>query len=203
MCQSSDNRSSASPSSSISGCGCGGHHAHDGNADRVKPASHDLDFPPVPLPSPRVLELVGEDGLRRAVARMYELLRASELGQMFPDDAATFAAVVEKNADFIVEACGGAPRYSERHGHECMRTRHFPFVIDETARDVWLSCLWSALGDCEVPGVAARELWDWLEPMSIRMINRHTRRAQPERYPFEMLERSAQITLRRPATCPG
>ncbi len=154
------------------GCGC--NHGH--GAGTTKPASHDLDFPPVPFPSTDVLKVVGEIGLRLLVSYHYDLIRRSEISHLFPGDEKHFAMAVKKSADFVVETCGGPTLYSEHRGNECMRTRHLPYLIDEDARDVWLDCLWRAFDGADIPPAARRELWDWLEPMSIRMINRRTLR---------------------------
>lgn len=181
------------------GCGCGHDHGHGPGV--IKPASHDLDFPPVPFPPPDLLSMIGETGLRQLVARHYALIRASEIGNLFPADEPGFAQAIQRSADFVVETCGGPARYSERRGNACMRTRHFPYLIDETARDVWLDCLWRAFDIDDIPIAARRMLWDWLEAMSIRMVNRRTQRSQPPRYPYEAVARMrARTTLA--AVCP-
>jgi hemoglobin len=158
------------------------------NVGRVIDASHDLDFPEVPFPSPDFLRQVGEVALRQLVRRHHDLLRSSEISHMLATDDAEYAAAVEKIADFVVESCGGAQRYTETQGKGCMRTRHFPFTIDEKGRDIWLDCLWQALDDSELSHALRLEYWSWLEPFSIRMINRRTLRTQPRRYPFNMVQ---------------
>jgi hemoglobin len=66
-----------------------------------------------------------------------------------------------------------------------MRTRHFPFTIDEKARETWLLCLWHAFDEAKFPAAIRREYWDWMEAFSARMINRRTMKAQPTRFAFE------------------
>ena len=158
------------------------------NIGRVVEPSHDLDFPEVPFPSRRVLETVGETALRKLVRRHHERLRKSEIGYMFPKDNDEFAAAVSKIADFVIESCGGAAEYTRTEGRGCMRTRHFPFVIDEASREVWLICLWLALEESDFPDPIRKEYWSWMEPFSIRMINRRTQRGQPERFPFASIQ---------------
>jgi hemoglobin len=70
----------------------------------------------------------------------------------------------------------------------CMRVRHFPFTIDERSRDVWLGELLHALIEVEFPSSLLEAYWEWVEPMSIRMINRRTSKAQPLRYPFTQVK---------------
>lgn len=148
--------------------------------------------PEVPFPSLRVIEALGEHGLRQLVAQHHALLRQSAIGHLFAQDAAQFAQLVERVADFVVEACGGAAQYTPAHGHTCMRTRHFPFTIDEAAREVWLTLLWQALADCAAPAAVREEYWAWMEPFSLRMINRRTTKAQPARWAYaEMAARHA------------
>jgi hemoglobin len=170
------------------------------NIGRVVDASHDLDFPQVPFPSRRVLDVVGEALLRKLVRRHHDLVRASEIGHLLSGDDAHYAAAVDKIADFIVESCGGRADYTEKHGKGCMRTRHFPFSIDEAGRDIWLGCLWQALEESEFPPAVREEYWNWMEPFSIRMINRRTLRGQPKRYPFEFVQQSMRQKVF--AVCP-
>ncbi|WP_077298460.1 hypothetical protein [Aquaspirillum sp. LM1] len=65
-----------------------------------------------------------------------------------------------------------------------MRTRHFPFTIDESAREVWLTLLWQAMQDTDFSSAAREEYWNWMEPFSLRMVNRRTTKAQPVRWAF-------------------
>jgi hemoglobin len=200
MCQSTlSTADTAAPHSAR----CEGHGAcatTSANVGRVVDASHDLDFPEVPFPSRGFLDAVGEAALRRLVRRHHDLLRASEIGHMLSSDDAQYEAAVEKIADFVVESCGGPATYTQKHGKGCMRTRHFPFTIDEAGRDIWLECLWRALETSNFPVEASEEYWRWMEPFSIRMINRRTMRGQPRRYPFDWV----QTCMRKPvfAVCP-
>jgi len=50
---------------------------------------------------------------------------------------AAFANQVERIADYVVEVCGGPAVFTPVHGNTCMRTRHFPFSIDEAGRETW------------------------------------------------------------------
>ena len=162
-------------------CACGGTARESG---RTVDAATELVLPPMTLPSPRVLELAGEEKLRQLVRRHHALLIAGPLIDLFPKDPWAFAALAEKVADFVVESCGGATTYSEQQGSTCMRTRHFPFNIDEAAREIWLVALFQAMTDVEFPVEVREEIWNWLEAFSVRMINRRTTKAQPVRIPY-------------------
>ncbi len=181
MCQQSTAPIAIQPAANHS-CGCGTHgQSARPEVGRRVPAAHEMDFPEVPFPSARVLAMAGESGLRALVRRHHALLRQSEIGHLFSADDQVFAEAVERIADFVVEACGGPAKFSENHGSGCMRTRHFPFTIDEQGREAWLAGLFRAIGDTGLPLEIREEYWAWMEPFSIRMINRRTMRAQPAR----------------------
>jgi len=169
-----------------------------GDEVRWVDASHELDFPPVPFPSNQVFKMAGESLLRKLVRRHHERLRATHLGSLFPADDSRFYAGIEKTADYIVEACGGPANFAKHGGPSCMRTRHFPFTIDEGARETWLAELWQTFAEVGFPPEVRQEYWNWAEPFSLRMINRRTQRAQPLRYPFDM----AGVALARHMNAP-
>lgn len=162
-------------------------HASHAAADnpRVVAAGHDVDYPEVPFPSRRVLTVAGEAGLRALVQRHHQLLKDSEIGPLFAADEAQFARLVAHIADYVVEICGGPALFTPVRGAMCMRTRHFPFLIDERARTVWLEQLWQAMQDTGFPDEVCEEYWNWLEPFSLRLINRRTTKEQPARYPYQ------------------
>ena len=161
-------------------------------------ASHELDFPPVPFPSRRIFDTAGEALLRKLVRRHHERLRAGPLGALFPADDKTFYVGIDRTADYIVEACGGPALFARHGGPTCMRTRHFPFTIDEAARETWLAELWQTFAEVGFPPEIRQEYWNWAEPFSLRMINRRTQRVQPLRYAFDL----AGLTLARHMTQP-
>jgi len=164
-------------------CGCGGHGATPTRPElgRRVPEGHDMDYPEVPFPTARVLEIAGEAGLRRLVQAHHTLLKQSEIGHLFVQDDAAFAKLIGLIADYVVETCGGPQYFTDARGGGCMRTRHFPFSIDEHGHEVWLEKLYQAIGDTGFPAELREEYWNWLEAMSIRMVNRRTTKAQPVR----------------------
>lgn len=178
MCQNS--QPSPLPPSAAPSCAC-----HGGPpAGRIVAAQHDLEMPAVPFPPPALLAAVGEPALRRLVAVHHERLRQSAIAELFPNDPAVFAALVERVADYVVEACGGPARFTPVHGQTCMRTRHFPFSIDEAARETWLAELWAAFEPAAFPAAWRAVYWAWMAPFSVRMVNRRTRKAQPDSLPW-------------------
>jgi len=103
---------------------------------------------------------------------------------LYPSDAERFAHAVKKAADYAVEATGGPAAFTPVNGNTCMRTRHFPFTIDEAAREIWLGQLWLSFDEVGFPAEVREEYWNWQEAMSIRMINRRTTKAAPRRFTF-------------------
>ena len=144
--------------------------------------------------------------LRALVQCHHQRLSESALQQLFPSNEREFIAGVTRAADYVIETCGGPAYFTSRHGKPCMRKRHFPFTIDEAAREIWLRQLWLAFDDVGFPEQLREEYWNWVEPFSIRMINRRTQRAQPQRYAFRdvpstlLQGNEAAAALERPAT---
>lgn len=170
-----------------------------------KRSAVDLEFPPVPMPTRRVFDVAGETGLRALVARHHERLRDSPVGHLFPFDGQRFEDGIRRAGDFTVEKSGGPVDYAPPDGRVCMRTRHFAFTIDEHGRDVWLAQLLLAFDDVDFPREVREEFWNWVEAMSIRMINRRTTKASPTRYPYADARRALAhlfANRRRPVMCP-
>jgi hemoglobin len=155
-----------------------------GEEVRWKAATSSMEFPAVPFPSRRIFAVAGEEKLRTLVKRHHERLMHTPVAHLFPTDPIRFNAGVDKTADFIVEATGGPACFSGVHGHTCMRTRHFSFTIDEQAREIWLAQLLLAFDDVAFPEDVKQEYWDWVESLSVRIINRRTMRTAPRRYPL-------------------
>ncbi|MCX7172824.1 MAG: globin [Proteobacteria bacterium] len=144
----------------------------------------DLAFPSIPSLSPSLFAVVGEASLRGLVRRHHERLRNSSIGHLFPSDQDRFTAVVEQIANFIVKTAAGLSTFGQSHGHLWLRAQHLPITIDETARNVWLAEMLCALDDVGFPDEARLEYWNWVEALSILVINRRTMITQPRRYPL-------------------
>ena len=185
MCQSATPVVPQNPPAHV--CGCGG-HAHNSTPEvgRRVPASHEMEMPEVPFPSPRVLAVAGAERLRELVRHHHGLLRQSAIGHLFAADDGEFAALVERIADYVVEICGGPALFSPANGNTCMRTRHFPFSIDERGREIWLEKLYQAIVETGFPEELREEYWAWMEPFTVRMINRRTTKAQPVHLPYAL-----------------
>lgn len=165
-------------------CGTG---PFQGAADSVRVADEKIDliFPKVPFPSNKLYKVWGESKIREMVIYHHDLLRKSSIGHLFTDDDAVFDFATKKTADFFVEALGGEKVYTSEHGHPALRMRHFHITIDEKAREIWLMLYKKTIKDIGMPQEYIEEFWNWIESLSIRMINRRTTVLDVERFHFQ------------------
>ncbi len=159
-----------------------------GEEPRTADAKIDFVYPPVVFPSNKILKTLGEEAIRNMVFHHHSMLKKSSIGDMFPADEKEFLEGTQKTADFFVEALGGGDIFSSKHGHPALRGRHFRFTIDEKGREIWLMMYKKTLRDIEFPKELLEEFWNWIEPLSIRMINRRTTAVPPQRFTFESIK---------------
>ena len=159
-----------------------------GEEPRTADAKIDFVYPPVVFPSNKILKTFGEEAIRNMVFHHHSMLKKSSIGDMFPADEKEFLEGTQKTADFFVEALGGGDIFSSKHGHPALRGRHFRFTIDEKGREIWLMMYKKTLRDIEFPKELLEEFWNWIEPLSIRMINRRTTATPPQRFTFESIK---------------
>lgn len=154
----------------------------------VKEMMVDFIFPPVSFPPNEIYENFGEQNIIKMVFHHHGLLRKSSIKNIFSQDEEEFNKATQRTAEFFLEALGGGARYSSKHGHPHLRSRHFPFTIDEHAREVWLIFYKKTLKDIDFPKEYLKPFWEWVESLSIRMINRRTSMEPPKRFPFEEIK---------------
>lgn len=119
----------------------------------------------------RIFSLIGEDGFTRLVAAFYrQVYKDDILGPMYPNDDRDGAE--QRLRDFLIYRFGGPQRYIEQRGHPRLRARHFPFSIDQVARDRWMRLMDNAFSEATLPGEAEEALRTFLGGMSTFMINR-------------------------------
>jgi hemoglobin len=115
---------------------------------------------------------MGQEAIFRMCVDFYVLLKASEIGPMFPEDAVQAS---RKLAMFLCSAFGGPPLYQQAFGPPRMRARHLPFVIGEKERRIWLDCfnriLEHAERDYGFPGAEIPVFQQYLEGFSAWMVN--------------------------------
>ena len=118
-----------------------------------------------------VYDRIGEDGFARLVRAFYRQVPMDDvLGPMYPP--ADLDGAEERLRDFLIGRFGGPQRYIEQRGHPRLRARHAPFVIDQRARDRWMTLMTSALDETALPADADAVLRQFFETTATFMINR-------------------------------
>ncbi|WP_321311466.1 globin [Halarcobacter sp.] len=128
--------------------------------------------PNVELPNPKILEFLGEDGMRNMVARHYDLLAQSEIKELFPSTVEGLEMAKKHAADFFIQICGGPKYFNESRGAPKMVARHMPFEIDSNARIVWLEKYAQAMEETNLSDELKNSFWNYINIFSIWMINK-------------------------------
>ncbi len=127
--------------------------------------------PGVTLPAKQMFILLGEDGMRKMVSDHYDLLKESEIKDLFPKNPVAFEKAKEHSADFFIQICGGPQYFNENRGMPQLNRRHQPFKITAEGRDVWLKCYKSVLEKLDLPEDVLASFWNYLEVFSKWMVN--------------------------------
>jgi hemoglobin len=125
--------------------------------------------------APHLFDRIGAERLHRFSRRQYQKLSQSGIAALFPSEPEELQAAAGRQADFLTGVIGGPPVYREKYGPPRMRMRHFPFEIDEAARQEWLRCFRSAFVEEQGLGLDLpdqQRLLDWVERFSAWMVNK-------------------------------
>jgi hemoglobin len=160
-----------------------------GDEVRVVESMIDIIYPSVPFPSNKIFKALGEMKIREMVEYHHDLLLSTKVGKLFPQHEEALKMVVDKSADFFVEALGGGDIFTSVHGEPHLRMRHFKVPIDEHDREIWLAMYKKTLKDLSFPKEHLEEFWNWIEPLSIRMINRRTSMDAIKRHHWHQVKR--------------
>ena len=96
--------------------------------------------PRIPGPSKEIYGLMGEANIFLMLDDFYKELVKSSIKEMFPRTEKMRQLAAYKSGAFFVGLMGGPPLYHTQFGPPRLRSRHFPFVIDEAGRLEWLAC---------------------------------------------------------------
>jgi hemoglobin len=129
------------------------------------------NLPEVMLPDKKLLELLGEEGMRKLANNHYNLLRTSKISHLFAKDDDEFEKSKLRSSDFFIQILGGHPYFNENRGRPMLVQRHAPFVITPKARITWLECYREALKILEIEEAVLASFWNYLNALSMRMIN--------------------------------
>jgi hemoglobin len=117
-----------------------------------------------------VYAAIGETGFTRLVGAFYAQVPGDDiLGPMYPAD--DLAGAEERLRDFLVFRFGGPPRYAERRGHPRLRARHYPFRIDQAARERWITLMERALDQAHLVSDADAVLRSFFRDTATFLIN--------------------------------
>jgi hemoglobin len=117
-----------------------------------------------------IYSIIGEEGFTRLVAAFYRQVPHDDiLGAMYPRNELQDAE--QRLRDFLIYRFGGPEKYIAERGHPRLRARHFPFRIDQAARDRWMRLMGKALVDAALPTDVEQLLRAFFEHMSTFMIN--------------------------------
>jgi hemoglobin len=118
-----------------------------------------------------VYRRIGEEGFTRLVQAFYaQVPEDGVLGPMYPKD--DLAGAEQRLREFLIGRFGGPPRYVEQRGHPRLRMRHFPFAIDQHARDRWMTLMDRAIDTAALPQDVAALLREFFHSTSTFLINR-------------------------------
>jgi hemoglobin len=118
-----------------------------------------------------VFQRIGEEGFTRLVRAFYAQVPGDDiLGPMYPQDDLDGAE--QRLRDFLVGRFGGPPRYVEQRGHPRLRMRHFPFAIDQAARDRWFTLMDRAIDHAALPADVSELLREFFHGTATFLINR-------------------------------
>ena len=129
------------------------------------------DKPQPEFPDNRILEILGEDGIRAMISDHYDLLIQSEVKDLFPSGGEELANAKQYAADFIIQRFGGPDYYAQHRGKPLLIKRHAPFKITSKARVVWLECYRKVLLEREIPEEVLIPYWKFLDVFSNWMVN--------------------------------
>lgn len=127
--------------------------------------------PAVTIPSPEILRVLKEEGIRRMVSDHYDLLSKSEIKHLFPRIEEALDKAKQRSSDFFIQICGGHQYFNENRGKPMLAKRHSPFKITPEARIVWLDCYRQVLSNLDLPLELKESFWNYLNVFSFWMVN--------------------------------
>ena len=127
--------------------------------------------PDVTLPSIKMFEILGEEGIRSLVSNHYDLLAKSEIKDLFPKNPVALDKAKEHSADFFIQICGGPMYFNKNRGKPMLNRRHLPFKITAEGRIIWLECYKTALLNTNLPEEVLFSFWNYLDVFSKWMVN--------------------------------
>jgi hemoglobin len=113
---------------------------------------------------------IGEEGFSRLVAAFYRQVPEDNLLSPLYREK-DLEGAEQRLRDFLIYRFGGPHQYIAQRGHPRLRARHFPFRINQAARDRWMHLMNRAFADAALPPEVEQLLRTFFEQMSTFMIN--------------------------------
>ncbi len=114
----------------------------------------------------------GEAAIRSLVERFYYFMGTlPEAAGIRAMHAADLSSAHDKLFKFLSGWLGGPDLFIQEYGHPRLRQRHFPFAIDEAARDQWMLCMNKALDEVSMVAIFRENLTQALQQLATHMIN--------------------------------
>jgi hemoglobin len=111
----------------------------------------------------------GEQWFVDLVDRFYAGVEADPvLRPMYPDD---LGGPKRHLTLFLIQFWGGPTTYSEERGHPQLRMRHFPFTVDQAARDAWLTHMTAAVKAGGLSSMDELQVLSYFDRASTHMMN--------------------------------
>lgn len=130
------------------------------------------DRPEYTMPDPRILEVLGEEGVRALLSRFYDIVSEDDdIAHFFPEQGPELEMVKQHNADFFIQQLGGHKWFDERRGGKSMEQVHRRFSVTPKAREGWLHCMAQALDELDMDDELKLSLWNFLEVFSKHIVN--------------------------------
>lgn len=126
---------------------------------------------PVQKPSPGILQILKEEGIRKLVNDHYDLLVKSPIKDLFPTVPEQLDAAKQYAADFFIQVMGGPEYFNMNRGQPAMTRRHAQFKISEEGRIEWLKCYQELIPKLDLPDHLKQSYWNYLNNFSSWMIN--------------------------------
>lgn len=127
--------------------------------------------PQVTLPTKHMLELLGEEGMRKMVSDFYDLLIQCPIKDLFPKNPIALEKAKEHSSDFFIQICGGPQYFNQNRGMPQLNRRHQPFKITAEGREEWLNCYKQVLAKLQLPEEVLQSFWNYLDVFSKWMVN--------------------------------
>ena len=121
----------------------------------------------------QLFERLGEETFTRLIAGFYRRIPGDEiLGPLY--ERRDLVAAETRLREFLIQRFGGPDTYSQKRGHPRLRMRHAPFVINQTARDRWISRMDEAIAEANLPPDAVPVLRQFFADAATFLINRES-----------------------------